>query len=313
MKRFLLAFLAVIIFVPIFDFVIRFLPEGSADNAQAIGGLLTIVIFVVVFRKLKKNNGTKKQTKFYGKSKALFDLLQKNIFSSDITTLQEQINTFAKTNNVDNSKVQHVVKSSITPIAEYALADGVLSHEEEEAIEALLNAYNLGTSDLDEAGRRLLMQGAIIRDLLNGEVKPRIEAENIPYKLQKDEVPVWGYNNMPISEIRKVSKFKGGSQGVSVRVAKGLYWRVGKMAAQRVSSTETRQLGQGNVFITSHHLFYTVGAETKRIKHNKVFSIEPYADGVVVHIDAASAKPLIFKTIDTWFFANILQNAQNWA
>jgi hypothetical protein len=72
-------------------------------------------------------------------------------------------------------------------------------------------------------------------------------------------------------------------------------------------------IGNGAVAITLHHIYYEPATGSKRIKHDKIVSIAPYADGVLVSAEGASDSAILFETSDPGFFANILQNAQNWA
>ena len=104
----------------------------------------------------------------------------------------------------------------------------------------------------------------------------------------------------------------GRSKGVSVRVAKGVYFRAGASKGRSVEITETINHGEGVMAVTNRHIYYLGDTgKSMRIRHDKVITIEPFEDGVEVQRDAASAKPQKFVTGDGWFTYNLLQNATN--
>ena len=279
------------------------------------GSLLYTAYKVIIFLKRKTVEKVKKgiSSTTYGKKNDLRDIIRAGIFAKDIAALKAEVQSFVHEKGMDDASMKQAVKNVVPLVIEDALDDGIFSEEEQQSIDAFLDVYGLAANDIDEKGRNMLVRGALIRDLLEGVVKPRIDASSLPFKPVKGEVSIWGYDGMTVAEIRQESQWQGGSQGVSFRVAKGVYWRVGKAAAQRVTTEAIRDLGSGVVFITSHHLYYHVGNKSERIKHDKIFNIAKYSDAVVVHREGASKKPLVLKTDDTWFLANILQNAQNWS
>lgn len=96
-----------------------------------------------------------------------------------------------------------------------------------------------------------------------------------------------------------------------MRIAKGLYWRVGAFKGYPVETTETIHVGTGPLAVTSKHLYFYSPQEAFRIRHDKIVSIAPYSDGTGVQRDAATAKPQKFITGDGWFPYNPMQNGPN--
>jgi len=202
------------------------------------------------------------------------------------------------------------VKKALRQVAEKSMEDGIVTTEEDKTIDALLAAYELSVDDIDRGTQELLAKGNVIRDLMSGNVQPCFQIDGLPFKLMKTETLIWGFI-FPLYEMKTKTQFVGGSQGVSIRIMKGVYWRVGGFKGERVSREELASLGNASTAITSKHLYFSVGLDSHRIKHDKIISIVPYKDGVAV-ISDGRAKPLIFLPDDPWFFINVLQNAQNW-
>ncbi len=64
--------------------------------------------------------------------------------------------------------------------------------------------------------------------------------------------------------------------------------------------------------ITSKNMFFTInGMDSVKIPLNKIVSVYPYSDGVLVVQDGKRKSPLFFHVDDSWFFANALKNASN--
>lgn len=286
----------------------------TASSLAFTGTLIYAAYRLIVFLKRKTVEQVKRgvSATAHGKKNDLCDIIRRNIFSSEIFQLQSAVRAFAQEKGMDEAAVNQAVAAAVPLVIKDALADGILTHDEESSLKEFLKANSLTTQDISDDGKRLLARGAIVRDLLEGRPNPKMDISGVPYKPVKGEIPIWGYKNMAVAEIRNVTRFEGGAKGASVRVAKGVYWRVGRVAAERVTSSEVKDMGIGSVLVTSHYLFYHVGNNSKRIKHERIFNITPYSDAVVVHMDGANAKPLVLKTDDSWFLANVLQNAQNW-
>lgn len=297
-------------------------PAAKTYNAEiGIAALFFLVALVyttckiIAFLKRKTVEQVKKTVSAtaYGKKKDLRDIIRSRIFSTDGVSLQIEIQKFAHEKGLDKVALEQAIREAVPLVIEDALDDGILTDKEEQSIESFLKAYELTSTDIDLNASQMLVRGMLIRDLLEGNVKPRIRVPALPFKPIKNETLIWVYQNMTVAEIRKESKWKGGSQGASIKIAQGLYWRIDKMTAERVATEAIRDLGVGTVVITSHHLFYKVGNDAERIRHDNIFSLSRYADAVVVHRDGETKNPLVLKTDDTWFLANILQNAQNWS
>jgi len=45
-----------------------------------------------------------------------------------------------------------------------------------------------------------------------------------------------------------------------------------------------------------------------RVSYKKIVAFEPFSDAVQIIRDAASAKPQIFSTDDSWFVFNLMKN-----
>jgi len=190
------------------------------------------------------------------------------------------------------------------------LADGVLDPDEERRIVQFAKANDLTRDELDQNGALTrLLQAAVIRDVLHGVIPPTpSNAQNLPVVLQKGEQAIWNFETSQYYEDRTRRQYVGGSSGVSIRVARGVYFRTGAFRGTPVETTERVLVDQGATIVTTKNLYFAGPTKALRIPYAKVVAFTPYTDGVGVIRDAASAKAQVFVTGDGWFIYNLVTN-----
>jgi hypothetical protein len=234
-----------------------------------------------------------------------FDVVQ-NFFSEP---LDKTIQELRKKTDGDKSTI-----ASLTgKIIRQALGDGILDREEEKKIAALMREFQITAQNLSHEDRLLLTKNLLIRDLLSSRVKPRFSLFELPFTFLKDEIVIWGFHPVRVAEIKTVKQWQSGSNGISLRICSGIYWHLGKTKGRRVESTEQVDLGSAIVAITNKHLYMlTSRRDSLRIRHDKIVSLVPDEEGVLVFREGARTNPLYFQPDDVWFFMNLMQNATNW-
>jgi len=190
------------------------------------------------------------------------------------------------------------------------LEDGVLDIVEEERLTDFQNHFNLSQNELDRNGALVkIVKAAVLRDILNGVLPQRISInENLSINLQKGEKIVWAFSNSKYLEDKIRRQYVGGSHGVSVRVMKGVYYKVGSFKGQNIEYMERVHIDRGWVILTNKNIYFVGSQKSLRISYAKVISFEPYTDGVGIMRDSANAKAQIFVTGDGWFTYNLVTN-----
>ncbi len=190
------------------------------------------------------------------------------------------------------------------------LDDGVLSEKEEKYLTRFQEHFNLSKSELDVDGSLTkTVKAAILRDVLNGVLPEKITiANDLPFNLQKSEKMMWLFNDVEYFEEKTRRHYEGGHQGLSIKIAKGVYYRAGAFKGYPVEKTEIVPIDTGLMGITNKHIYFTGNRKSFRIRYNKIVSFKPYDDGIGIHRDAVSARPQIFKTNDGWFSYNLISN-----
>ena len=190
------------------------------------------------------------------------------------------------------------------------LTDGILDEAEEKRLLDFKDHFSLNSIDLDRNGALTkTAKAAVLRDIFSGKLPPEMDVKSrLPINFQKGEQVVWVFQNSKYLEDKVRRQFVGGSQGVSVRVMKGVYYRVGAFKGQAVEHTERVHLDSGLVVITDKNIYFAGSSKSTRIPYSKIISFEPYSDGIGIMRDAATAKPQIFVTGDGGFAYNLVTN-----
>lgn len=222
------------------------------------------------------------------------------------------------------STISEIEQSSFVPLSErndllvkgwensvdQLLEDGILDATEENRLIEFKNHFSLSQSDLDKNGALTkTTKAAVLRDVLSGVVPQRMSFNNnLPINLQKGEQVVWAFADSKYLEDKTRRQFVGGSQGVSIRIMKGLYYRVGAFKGHAVENTERVHVDTGLVVVTTKNIYFAGSQKSVRLPYAKIVSFEPFSDGIGVMRDTATAKPQIFVTCDGWFIYNLVTN-----
>src|SRR5207249_3457060 len=111
--------------------------------------------------------------------------------------------------------------------ADEAIQDQVLSVDEEKRLTGFMTRFGLSREELERtnAWKRLAM-AATLRELLDGKIPTRMHVSGqLPFNFQRSETLGWLFNDVPYYEERTRTRYVGGSDGMSFRVAKGIYYR----------------------------------------------------------------------------------------
>ncbi|MCY3720565.1 MAG: hypothetical protein OXG07_13550 [Anaerolineaceae bacterium] len=224
--------------------------------------------------------------------------------------LRREIGDIARESHIAAGDLRDLVSAGWSAAVEHALDDHVITGQEEANLHQLQTLFQLENHELDDEGALTrLKQACVLRDVLNGELpKLKIEGGPLPFNLMKSESLVWVFQEVDYFEEKTRTQFRGGSQGMSFRVAKGVYYRVGGFRGERVQTSEKVYGGTGLLGVTTRHLYFSGGNKHFRIRYDRMVVIEPYRDGIGVMRDAQSAKPQTFVTGDGWFVYNLVSN-----
>jgi hypothetical protein len=227
-----------------------------------------------------------------------------------LDSLRSQTTEIAKTSYIQDTQLSSLYVTGFEQAVDAVLEDSNLSEEEEDHLQTFREEMGLSQDEVDRAGAYTrLVKGAVIRDVLEGDLHERVKlGGDIPFNFQKNEKLVWLFQQVNYSELRTTTKYQGSYQGVSLRVAKGVYYRTGGFRGNPVPVTKTVPVDIGLLGITNKHIYFAGSIKSFRVAYLKIVTFTPYSDGIAIQRDASSAKPQIFITGDGWFTYNLVSN-----
>ncbi len=238
-------------------------------------------------------------------------LIDKYILSDDqLSSLEQEISSISPSHYLASQQIKNILSSVWENTVDKVLDDGVLTKEEEEKLVRFKEHFNLTQDELNKReGIIRLTKAAVLRDILEGKIPKRvIISDQNPFNLQKNETLIWVFSRTEYLEDRVVKQYAGRSTGVSIRIAKGIYYRTNEFKGYPVIHTEKRSIDIGSLGITNKHIYFVGSSKIFRVNLQKIVSFTPYDDGVGIQKDNATAKPQTFITGDGWFTYNLLCN-----
>jgi hypothetical protein len=224
--------------------------------------------------------------------------------------LEKSISEIEKSHFVPRSARNVLLVNGWEASVNQFLEDSILDEREENRLVEFKERFALSQKDLDRNGALTkTAKAGVLRDVLNGVVPKRVSVNaNLPINLQKGEQIVWAFPAVDYLEDKTKRQYVGGSQGVNLRIMKGVYYRVGAFRGQPIERTERVHVDTGWLAITNKHIYFAGPAKSLRIPYSKVVSFLPFNNGIGIIRDAANAKPQIFVTGDGWFSYNLVTN-----
>ena len=155
------------------------------------------------------------------------------------------------------------------------IGDGGVSDAEQEKIDR---------EKIEQEKHQLIVQkendaNQFLTSLQNGKIT--INSNNTsPIILKKNESLSIVMQNITLQEPRAVRQTHAAYGGPTIRVAKGVSFRLGGASARSESHEEIRDIDWGSLILTSKRLIFIGSKRTTNIDLRKIMAIEAYTDGI---------------------------------
>lgn len=186
-----------------------------------------------------------------------------------------------------------------------AISDERLSPSEEEQFELICKNLNVNAK-IDEKTKSILNRYKLFWVIENAAI-PEIEVQ---ISLEKNE-KCYFQTSCNWCEKRTVTqRVNYGGTTASIKIMKGVRYRVGTFKPQRITSEEWKQIDTGTMYLTNKRVIFLGQAKSLNIKLAKILSFTPYSDGVELTKDAGRS-PMITFTNNADVFSLILSRLLN--
>lgn len=185
------------------------------------------------------------------------------------------------------------------------ISDEKVSPEEWEQFNLITKNLNIDVS-LDNNTKEKLAKYQLFWFIENAP----LPTQEVNLNLQKNEVCY--YNTVCDWHEHRTRTQRINYSGLTsrIRIMKGLYYNLGSIAPQRMSSEELTLIDSGTAYVTNKRLIFMGGRKNITIKLDKILSLTPYSDGIGVEKDSGKS-PILGISQNTDVFLRVLGRAIN--
>jgi hypothetical protein len=179
-----------------------------------------------------------------------------SILTTSITmeALSDQVDSIAANSFISASEKHSLIIKGWMSAILGALGDGMLTETQDSTLQEAKKVFELSDEELhddDDGTYTKIVKSAVLRELMNGVVPNHFKTSgDLPINLQKGEKLIWAFNGCDYYEDKTHHEHVGRTQGFSVRVMKGLYYRTGAFEGHQIDRTERVHLDRGLVAVS---------------------------------------------------------------
>lgn len=228
----------------------------------------------------------------------------------DSSTLPMELSTFAQQANLDTQHCKDAMMKGFDMALDRMLESGATSEEMIKKTENFLSGINMTEAEFGNTKSNWKFYKTLtLRELMDGKIPNWFKPLGIVnVNLQKNESIVWAFPDVNFLEEKTYRQYAGGYQGVSIRIAKGLYYRTGGFRGEPMDTTKWVHMDTGVLVITNKHLYFVGCKKSFRHPFSKIINLIPFDEGIGVFTDGQRTKPKAFMFDDGLFVYNLIKN-----
>ena len=223
-----------------------------------------------------------------------------------LESLLPALTEISNSSYIPDNETKSIIRKGLDAVVTNKLEDGILTEEEETFISKLSAALKTDPSELSTYQQ--IGKASVIRCVLAGDPRSIVISGNLGVNLIKNEQVVWVFGSVEYLEDRIKRQYVGASQGLSMRVMKGIYYRVGAFKGETIERTDRVSVDTGLLVVTTKNIYFVGQKKSLRLPYGKIVSFQPFSNGLGVIRDLQTAKPQIFITNDGQFTYNLVTN-----
>lgn len=194
---------------------------------------------------------------------------------------------------ISESVANKIYESSATEILKKfidgAVSDERLSPNEEQEIAEISKSLGIELT-VEDKSKEVLDRYKLYWQIENSEL-PVIDTDINIQKIEK----LHFQTNVKWLEQRRVTKrVNYGGPTARIKIAKGVYYRVGSVNVQRISEDVWQTIDTGKIYLTNKRLIFMGTKGNKIIAINKILDIEPFRNGIDIQKESGKSPFLEF-------------------
>ncbi|WP_146202811.1 hypothetical protein [Deinococcus irradiatisoli] len=204
------------------------------------------------------------------------------------TELQDLEDTLSRL-NLDPSDIESLKVALAGDVISKAIEDRRITDEEERGILEFIRRFNVPQGNLNhriDEMRRFRQLFEIENGILRSIPAPGLA-------LKKNEAAIYAAWASTAEDMVVDSYYQGGSHGASIRIAKGVTYRVGASKGRKVEKRANVITSTGTLYVTNQRLVYVSIQKPAEVSLEKVNNLQFFSTGVMFGVSNRS-KPVYY-------------------
>lgn len=150
---------------------------------------------------------------------------------------------------------------------------------------AVVNSGGL-TQKEEDTKKRMEVEESLLEKISSGDLSglPAVDLSEMSVLMKRGEKALLALpHSVSLVEERVRYEYQGGSQGVSLRIMKGVSYRIGGFKGHRVPIEEQKVLDVGSLVITNKRVIFTGPKKSTVFNISKIIGVEVYDDGIRIN------------------------------
>jgi hypothetical protein len=119
-----------------------------------------------------------------------------------------------------------------------------------------------------------------------------------PFNLKAGETPLMFFGSVLYSKETVSRGNQGGYSGISVRLARGVYYHFGGFKGQRTETSALKEIDYGGMLVTTQNMYFGGQHTSFRVPYNNVVSFRAEPSGIGFFRDTGNAKAEVFTVLE---------------
>lgn len=216
-----------------------------------------------------------------------------NIAASDGVLTEAELQDLEATMgqlDLTNEDIHRLKLDLANDVIDKAIDDRRVSQEEQYGILEFLRRFNVPSEPLAEKIDQLTWYRNLFA-IEQGHLPVLVGTTIIP---KKGEAVHYRAHSSTIEDKVISTQYVGASHGVSLRVMKGVSYRVGASRGQKVEQRATVATSTGTVYLTNQRVVYDSATKPMELKLDKLVNMQVYGDGIMLGVSNRKV-PVFFK------------------
>ncbi len=142
---------------------------------------------------------------------------------------------------------------------------------------------NIGNGGVSDEEQKVIDIEAWLEKVSEGMMKVSFKGVDTPVIMKTNEELLFALPNVTLKEPRAVRKSSGGYAGPSFRIAKGVYFRMGRFGSTGESHQEIRDIDRGILTVTGERFIFSGNMKTINLDLREIVQVDPFIDGLALH------------------------------